>query len=571
MKRTAAFIILLFSVMQVYSASLLIFDMDHPIYEEMDALYVMEGKAKPLGIRPWSEIDATHLLERINPSTDASLRLKKRIEGYIRKTDQDFSGIFTASFTPGFAAHSNLRVFDDYDSSYAMDNLNETLLNAGLGMTYNEYIAGFMDFSAGLNFSDALDYSDMDWDSPESTDPNGQPEDRYSEYFSTNIPYVSPGGFSLNFPYRAYVAGGFDAFRVVIGRDRLSWGNGMMGNMMLGDTLPYHDYVSLTFTGSPWFSYQMLMSFFVHSASYSGFTGTEPTDRHPMHGLRFFLGHRFEFSFLDDSLRFAINESVMYQSEDGYFDFRVLNPLMFLHNLYIAYNSNSLFTLELEYSPIKNFSIYAQAAIDDLAVGGESAPPSPGSSSNGWGVMGGLRYTYPTSRGYIYGGAEFVYTSPFLYHRAVDRESSAFDLYYVGTLRVYDGGTRVVARYLSFPFGSDAIAAMIKVGYNDISFFSVEGSLKFLVHGIVDKFSSCHQYGSWGTGIPITPSTENPFSGETGVPEYSFVIGAEGTVDITSYFSIDSAVAFALIWNHDNEAHPVETDFQFSLSLVFEY
>ena len=79
--------------------------------------------------------------------------------------------------------------------------------------------------------------------------------------------------------------------------------------------------------------------------------------------LRFFLGHRFEFTLLSGKFTFALNESIMYQSSTGYFDPRVLNPLLLLHDFYIAGNANSLASFEFEYSPINNLSLYLQVAI----------------------------------------------------------------------------------------------------------------------------------------------------------------------------------------------------------------
>ena len=56
----------------------------------MDALYMMEGKAVPLGIRPWTEVDVEHLLSWIDIKTEEGKRIKERIEEYINRGDKDF-------------------------------------------------------------------------------------------------------------------------------------------------------------------------------------------------------------------------------------------------------------------------------------------------------------------------------------------------------------------------------------------------------------------------------------------------------------------------------------------------
>ena len=550
----------------VSAASLAMFDMDHPVYGRMDALYLIEGKAAPLGARPWTETDVRHMLDAVNPRTEAGRALKAEISGYLSDSD-GFKAKFGASFTPVISLHAN-KAFDSSSDFYDRDLLNKPAADILLGMTYKNNVAALMDFSIGFDFADANVYTD--------DDVKDQYTSRYKENFGSNIPFVSDGKISMNFPDRTYLALGFDAFRFVLGRDRVSWGNGVMGNMMLGDTLPYHDYFSLTFTGSENFSYQMLVIFFSHSANLSNEKGDYISpDRVPLKGLRFFLGHRFEMRFFDGTFKLALNESIMYQSESGYLDFRALNPLMFLHDLYIAGNANSLATFEIEYSPIPNLSIYAQAAIDDLAMPNEKKSGEKGASVDGWGVMGGIRFSIPQDNGnYFFGNAEIVYTSPFLYHRAMEKDGK--DLYYVSSNRYIVGNNvTAITRYLSFPFGSDAIAGLFRFGYDDIDLFRIEGSVFFMAHGIIDEKSVTKYYDGTFSGNPSTPSTENPFNpGENkdnNSPEYTFVLGGSGELRAASWFSVEAGVYSMLVWNKDNEPDAFEPDIQLSLGCTFRY
>ena len=546
----------------VFSASLAFFDMDHPVYDEMDALFLIEGKAAPLGSRPWTEIDVQHMLDSVDPVTAVGSVLWDRISGYIVRMDKNVKGEFGVSFSPRLFVHTNPDDFSDTMDIYDPDLLNDPLADIGFGLRYKENIAARMEFSLGFNFSDAGLVP-----SPEDLRPAPGDDCRYRKAFGTNIPVASEGSVSMNFPNRTYLAFGFDAFRAVIGRDRLSWGNGLMGNMMLGDTLPYHDYLSLTFTGSEIFSYQMIMSFFTHTGNLMDAAGD--SDRNPMDGLRFFLGHRFEFSLFSGKLRLAVNESIMYQSASGYFDFRVLNPLMFLHDLYIAGNSNSLMTFEIDYSPIRNLSLYAQAAIDDLAVG-EAKPGEAGGSPDGWGVQAGVRFTLPKETGdYFFGNVEFVYTSPYIYHRAMD--DGGLDLCYISTSRIAWNGAKSISRYLSFPFGSDAIAADIRFGYRDIDRFMVEGNAFFMAHGVIDKFSKVAKYNG-GETVQVTPSNVNPFDGnDNGPVEYTFAIGGDGSFNITDFLSLEAGAYGFFVWNKDNRKAPCVFDLQIAVGMTLEY
>ena len=557
MRKILGLAILMVLPFSLYSASLEMFQMDHPVYREMDALYTMEGQASPFGARPWTEVDIMRLLSTISPRTEGGIRLKEKIEGYIRP-EKDFRGLLSAGFTPSMFVHTNPHDYGKAEDSYDIDIVNRPLADIALGLTYKEYIAGYMDFSLGFNFADAAE---------------GDSDPRYRNAFSANIPFLSEGTISMNFPNRAYVVFGTDAFRIAGGRDRLSWGNGVMGNMMIGDTLPYHDYISLSFTGSDWFSYQMLASFFSHSVNFRDSSASD-SDRYPLHGVRFFLGHRFELRFFSGKVKFTVNESIMYQAEDGYLDPRLLNPLMFLHNLYMAGNSNSLAVFELEYAPVPSISLYAQFAIDDFAMPNEPQPGKDrGASADGWGLMGGLRFAMAQPSGnYFFGNAEVVYTSPFLYHRAYDTENSAYDLYYVSSIRVQDGGAKRISRYLSFPFGSDAIAALLKFGYDDIDLYRVEGNIFFMAHGVIGKDSITTQYTGPSDASGSAPSTSNPFDpSETGEVEYTFAFGAEGEVRPLSFLSIDAGAYCFFIWNKDNSPAPCSIDFQLSLGVTLRY
>lgn len=554
MKKKLSVLILVLSLLSVLNAaSLYIFPMTHAVYDEMDALYTLEGLAAPLGARPWSEVDVQHMLDDVSPETARGNELKEKIQGYVKPAEKDFNPFLSGYFNPTMLVHSNPASFSSSDDAFNnKDILNQPLLGLDFIMTYRDNIAALIDLSVGFNYSDALTFKDTTTS-----------EVRYNRSLGTNIFGVSEGSISLNFPTRAYVALGTDFFRFTVGRDRLSWGNGLMGNVILGDTLPYHDAMTLTFTGSPHFTYQMLVSFFTHTTTLSEST----YDRDKQSGIRFMLGHRFEMRFLEDKLKIVLNEAIMYASEDGYIDPRIFNPVMILHSLYIAAHSNSIASLEMEYAPVRNLSFYFQWAVDDLALGGEPSPGEAGGSADAWALQGGARYTIPLSRGFLFGNTEIVYTNPYAYHRASSTgESADLALYFISSLRSYDGSVKSVTRYLSYPFGSDTIAALTRFGYDSMSFYRVQGVVAFMAHGIMNKYSTVTWYKG-GERIWTTPSTENPFDeNEKGEVEYTLATGVEADFDLTSYLSIGNGLYLVSVWNKDNNKAGAELDLQFSLS-----
>ncbi len=73
-----------------------------------------------------------------------------------------------------------------------------------------------------------------------------------------------------------------------------------------------------------------------------------------------FLGHRIEFSFFNDKLGLALNESVIYKTKENTLNLAAINPFGFFHNEYIRGMANSLITLELDYNPFRYVDYYAK-------------------------------------------------------------------------------------------------------------------------------------------------------------------------------------------------------------------
>lgn len=554
MKRIILAIFFVCISLSLSAATLELFQLNHPVYDEIEMLYVLEGKASPLGAKPWSGVDVEHLLSLVNPTSDYTAKLKDKINGYI--VTRDTGLILDLELNPQLMIHTNKDEFNSGDYFAKRDLLDEQFATIGLGTYYKNNVALYMDASLGIPPYDA---------------DNGTLAKRFTKTYGTNIPYLPDSLNIMNFPYNAYFTTGFDALRFTLGRGKVEWGNGVMGNMMLGNTLPYHDYVSLTYTGSKHFSYQLLASFFSHSAN------GEKGDRVDQSGLRFFLGHRFEFSFFNSKLLFAVNDGVMYQSADGYLDPRLLNPLFFMHNGFVAANSNSLLTIEIEYAFVKGMSLYGQLAIDDWAVPGEPKPGENGGSANGVGAMAGLRFDKAIKdKGTLYGNAEFVFTSPYMYHRAMDNPDYSKELYYTSSIRYKTGGTiHLINRYLSFPFGSDALVGQLQLGYNDLNRFDVKGIASFMAHGVMDINSTIREYNG-GEEVVHTPSTSNPLAKDSsenkgGVVEYTLTVGAEAEYKVLSWLPVNAGVYLITIWNKGNYDVPVCFDVQFNLGFKLIY
>lgn len=569
MKKTLfLFAVLLCVLSSAFATSLMMIDMDSPIYDDMEALYILEGKASPMGAKPWSELDVQHLLDWITPRTEMGIILKNKISEELFDSEKEATFHFSVSVNPQIMLHTDDSNFNVTERITNSKKLDSSMLNLGLGFSYSDNVALFMNVDLGTYISDIERIS-----SDEGLINHQNPEYRgknLDSMFISNIPLSMNDLNIMNFPNSAYLTAGFDAFRVYAGRSRMEWGNGVMGNMLLGDTLPFHDMLSLTFTGSKWFHYQMLVDFYTPFKNF--FDNTN--DRKPLEGIRFLLGHRFEFSLFSGKFIFALTDSVMYESDNMYIDPRILNPMSFLHNGFIAGNSNSLAAIEFEYTPINNFSLYGQIGIDDIAIFGEPAPPEKDSTANSIGAMFGIRFMAPMTKGYFHGNAEVVYTSPFLYHRAKGNgDLGGYDFSFISSIRYKDSkGVSGIFRYLSFPFGSDAISGLLSAGYKKPGLFDVTGNLFVMAHGVIDKFSNTRWYQDGDTIGGNTPSTSNPFNpNESGSIEYTFAFGIDGEYSPLSWLDFNVGVYFITIANLGNISGKNASDIQLSLGMRVYY
>lgn len=83
MKKIVPILLFLVIAVPLFAATQTMFQMDHPVYDEMEVLYTMEGLASPLGTKPWSEKDVERMLEPVNPETEIGKSLKSRIQKYL--------------------------------------------------------------------------------------------------------------------------------------------------------------------------------------------------------------------------------------------------------------------------------------------------------------------------------------------------------------------------------------------------------------------------------------------------------------------------------------------------------
>ena len=543
-----------------------IIPLSSPVYEYMESLYVLEGKAAPQGAKPWTVADMKQQLDRITPTSIPAQNLYDILSEYTsdKEDEKDVAVDVDMFLTPSLGLHLNNTDFDE-SGKWRSKVLNDKLLHLNGSLYVYDYFAADMGLSVGLmNSVQAYMEKDLDAEGNLEKDPEwcrSVPEDRFSERMASNIPFLSAGDIDVDVTDNSYISVGVPYISLSLGRGQLSLGNGKMGNLILGNNLPYHDYLSISASNNTWFDYTMLMSFFTHPVNYyhvkKGEADRVSGKESDIHGIQMFIAHRFEMRMFSDKLRLSINEATMYQSEDNTIDFRVFNPLLIMHGFYISANANSLASIELEFAPVKNLQLYASFVIDDLSVFGEPKVPEKNSTLNMWGVMGGMRVSVPAKKGYFTLGLEAVYTSPFMYHKETYNGATEHSLDFIGSIR-HNMGESYNRQYLSFPFGSDALE------------WSLGMNIFAMMHGTTDIDSTAMRYDGEMTEVPGWISDKNPFEddGKNSV-SYTFDIGFNAGCYLTRNLSLNAAVDFIYVANMDNIAGKSRQDIQFTLAVEY--
>lgn len=477
-------VLLVFTCPLTFASPSLIHSLDSSLYRDIADLYIHSGLALPSTSAPYSNEQARFLLSRID--VNALQPVERELYDTIQTELEMQRSPFAASLgtTVETYIHTNTTSFTTKEDWVYSFRQRKPFLSLPIEISLSPFSA-HMDISIVQR-----PYDKVDGTIPESSDLYG------IKPITTNLPYQWGGDtiyIDSNVPNRAYLAVGGSNWFLQIGKDRLSWGPGNTGNFMIGEQLQYHNFARITAYRDT-FSYTFLTSFFPHPDEVWGNSDMETGQARPILGLKMFMGYRLEWRLLNQRLQISMNESIMYQHEDGILDLRVFNPLTIYHNYYTRSNANSLASLELDYALAKGWNLYAQIAIDELAFGATEKNLIEGRHPDGRALQLGLRMSKPYREGLLSGYLEGVYTDPYLYHRSIDGDadqiSNADSLNFIVPIRrwlpdkvIYDH------EYLGYRYGGDTIALGLFLGYRIPNDWYVDFSSLLMAQGSIGKYS----------------------------------------------------------------------------------
>lgn len=600
-----------------------IYPVDSELYEAITHLYFLDGRTMPSNTAPWSADELHKMLEALNYKTMS--KVEKDIYTYVKaelnlkpeetekeKFDRLFMekqkeiierqeytkniidpfGIIDYKIVPKEEEKPKAKLFQFGLTATLEFYLHTNLDPQFIGrenwnyyfMKHKPFLAGTFEVWPADSFYTFFEVplGNYKFHTRTSTFGDG--------YWMTNIPLLqnplkpSIEDLDLNAPYRAFIAAGGSHWSMQIGRDRMSWGPGVVSNFVVGNNLEYHNLLRFTTYHSA-FKYTFAISFFPHPKLYARGEEGEEGSQKPMwgfsengqdsllDGIYMFMAHRFEWRFWKDRFKIALTESIMYQSETNFIDLQILSPVMFFHDYYIRANANSLLAFEIEYTPIKNLNIYYQMVVDEIALGGENKPgTSPKARPNAFGYMLGSKYDHVIGDGVLSSSIEWALTDPYLYLRnnggAGDQKRGEYGINYVVAIRqltpmtTFYNGDRAATifydeQFLGYRYGGDAITLNLNCSYKVYNKWNAGVNLFYMAHGTNDKWTLWKMVTpsdqiQTPTSKPGSPNNQRGDVSYKNAVAHYFVIGFNGGYNILRDLKVYGQLDFVNIWNAGN-------------------
>lgn len=562
-----------------------IYSVDSGVYEAMETLFILAGRSLPSSSGPWSEAELQLMLSYVDK--DSLPKSAQSYYDYVKSMitsdpKQQYADNLGMQFGLDAALeayyHTNTE-FNDYDKWFHSYTDRDPVLNFKFETWPTDRFYGYFEFAV----QNCIGY---DVSKPAG---NGL----YMNAINTNLPVVNGilfstpsngdilADFDWTVPYRSFVSAGGEHWNVMAGRDKLSWGAGETGNLMLSDSFPKHTMVRFN-TFFEKFKYSLV------TAMYPA-TGSEESQYHSLDGFKALVAHRLEFNMLQNKVGLIVNEACMFWSVDGQnFNLGQINPFGFMHNEYVAGNGNSLLVFEGNYTPVKGINVYGQFALDEFSGPGEGR-----TNPAAHGMLAGVKGAYALDGGILTASLEFAKTDPFLYIRGLhykedDTDPDANDKYAVGY--GYDALFRTIScdriilerMFVTYKYGNDVILFDGKLNYEIPSVANFGFEAMFLEHGSMNANSKWHMYRKQYDDAPdvSTPTTFNPFEKDDYDPstgtvinehavEKSIVLSLTAQYQIAKGLSANLAADYMIVKNMNNVADNNQNDLQISLGIKY--
>jgi hypothetical protein len=377
--------------------------------------------------------------------------------------------------------------------------------------------------------------------------------------FATNLE-TELSGSKIDFyrPHKAYFSAGYDRFSFIIGRDRMSAGNGFTGNLTIGDNFYFQDFAKASLL-YPYFSYNLTISAFdsnegTMAKAENSLDFSRWDDYHPE-----VLNHRLSINFFNKAT-LTLTEGVMNYTNNAAGTVKMLNPFNILHNQFTFRNHriNNYFAVELDVAICQGLALHAQFIGDQIQLPFESVDTTP----NSYGLLLNLAYSFSLKESLATVYLEGVYTSPTLYLKD-DKQANGDQIYGPDDTVAYDHrhtdlifGNKMTGyddfQYMGYKYGPDTIA--VATGFELVS---EKSSFKSYVLFMVQGENRINKDSKDVPRAPVLGEEESkfiftPYVTGDHVPQYTVICYANYETSLTKYLAVRAGIAMDNRWNYEN-------------------
>lgn len=371
--------------------------------------------------------------------------------------------------------------------------------------------------------------------------------------------------FELSLPSKAYMSIGTDNLSLIAGRDRLSAGNGITGNLLLGDNHWWKDFMKLSVVSLP-FSYDFSIIAFDKNSDYE----KDPLDLETFNldsEHKIVIIHRFSMTPWK-WLGITVSEGSLQFGSNILSDLRLINPFMMIHgtNGYTSGNQNNFFGVELQFLPFSGLELNVSTIFDQIQVKAEldDGKVPDNSPPNAYGVLFNCLYSllFKDGIGTFYG--EFVYTSPCLYLKNEFGGYHYYDTNLIVGNSLWDDGSSDLS-YLGYKYGPDTIVFGAGFDYSRLEGLEYGIGFLFKAHGEHGIRSRVNQRDTIDLGSAHFHDISPTYTEGVTKPEYRVVLSGYVEADICAWMSLSFNAAYVRDWNHNNVIGVDYRDLELSL------
>ena len=409
-------------------------------------------------------------------------------------------------------------------------------IDTRMQIDFGDYIYGYTQFE----FQDENFY-DYDDDVPSF------------DYNLHSAPFNDDSAYKLNSmePLKIGLSAGSDNFNFQFGRNRLSEGSGVTGNLIIGDNFSRQDYISYTLY-SGFFSYHMsLTQFDLQKSSDEMYPVSFNNDS------QYRVINRFTVTPLNN-LSFDFYQGALFKTQ--YVDYRMILPFMYVHNYFNfdqdsstkGYNdeANNILGANLKWVIMRGLEVNIETVLDQYTLATETAGVFP----NAYGILFNIKNSISMKNGSLNNYIEVVYTSPYLYLNEKKDSIKVENYNYDWILGNYLSGDVDEISYSGYIYGPDNL--VLAYGFNYLSYNEWSAGTDFIFRMDGTKGIKTDENSSVSIG-----DVDNTLF-MVGTPEISFTISPNVSFDINKVIFFNGIFGFV---GKINRFHDITSSVNYSI------